>query len=70
MRVLLRDVNDPLSYCKGSASGGINVIDLANIYSCSFIATQDLGREVTKGSFKVLGRFDDSEVRGCNLMLD
>jgi hypothetical protein len=50
-------------------TGGINIIDLANIYSCSFIATQDLGRMHEDGSFEVLGRFDDSDVRGCNLLV-
>jgi hypothetical protein len=49
--------------------GGINIIDLANIYSCSFIATQDLGKVYKDGSFEVLGRFDHSDVRGCNLMV-
>jgi hypothetical protein len=50
-------------------SGGINVIDLANLNSCSFIATQDLGRITQEGSFEVLGRFDHSDIRGCNLMV-
>ena len=50
-------------------TGGINVIDLANINSCSFIATQDLGKKHNNGSFEVLGRFDNSDIRGCNLMV-
>ncbi len=68
MKILTRDVNDPLSIISNK-TGGINVIDLANIYSCPFIATQDLGRTFDDGSFSVLGRFDNSDVRGCNLMV-
>ena len=68
MKILTRDVNDPLSIINNK-TGGINVIDLANIYSCPFIATQDLGRTFDDGSFSVLGRFDNSDVRGCNLMV-
>lgn len=66
MRVYTRDVRDPLSW---QPSGGINIIDLANYNSCSFIATQDLGNSFPDGSFEVLGRFDHSDVRGCNLLL-
>ncbi|TKB97031.1 acyl transferase [Pedobacter cryophilus] len=69
MKVLIRDTNDPLSLLEGEKTGGINVIDLANINSCSFIATQDLGKIYPDGSFEVLGRFDQSDVRGCNLMV-
>lgn len=69
MKILIRDVNDPLSYIDEEKTGGINVIDLANIYSCSFIATQDLGKIKEDGSFEVLGRFDNSDVRGCNLLV-
>ena len=69
MKVLIRDVNDPLSLLPEGKSGGINVIDLANIYSCSFIATQDLGKLHTLTDFEVLGRFDNSDVRGCNLLV-
>jgi len=68
MRVLLRDVNDPLSWANRS-QGGINVIDLANFHSCAFIETQDLGRIDEKGQLEVLGRFDNSEIRGCNLLV-
>jgi hypothetical protein len=67
MQVSCRDTNDPLS--NGKKSGGINVIDLANVYSCSFIATQDLGKIYSNGQFEVLGRFDASDIRGCNLMV-
>lgn len=69
MRVILRDLNDPLSI-SSKKQGGINVIDLANFHSCAFIETQDLGRFDDLGSLEVLGRFDNSEVRGCNLMVN
>ena len=69
MKVLIREVNDPFSFCLSGRTGGINIIDLANLYSCSFIATQDLGRVTKEGSFEVLGRFDLSDLRGCSLML-
>ena len=69
MRVLIRDTEDPLSYLPLGKSGGINVIDLANIESCSFIATQDLGKLHTDDTFEILGRFDHSDIRGCNLLV-
>ncbi len=69
MKILIRDVNDPLSLLPFGKTGGINVIDLANVYSCSFIATQDLGKTNPNDSFEILGRFDSSDVRGCNLMV-
>lgn len=68
MRILLRDVNDPLSWSARS-QGGINVVDLGNFHSCAFIETQDLGRFDENGYLEVLGRFDNSEIRGCNLMV-
>jgi len=68
MKVLTRDTEDPLSIQEVNKTGGINVIDLANINSCSFIATQDLGKIYNDGSFEILGRFDNSDIRGCNLM--
>ena len=68
MKIIARDINDPLSLVDPGKTGGLNVIDLANIHSCSFIATQDLGKVYPDGSFEVLGRFDDSDVRGCNLL--
>jgi phenylacetate-coenzyme A ligase PaaK-like adenylate-forming protein len=67
MKVTCRDANDPLS--KNKKSGGLNIVDLANIYSCSFIASQDLGKTHSNNTFEVLGRFDSSAVRGCNLMI-
>jgi len=69
MRILTRDTEDALSILPQGKTGGINVIDLANINSCSFIATQDLGRTYKNGTFEVIGRFDNSDIRGCNLML-
>lgn len=69
MNVLVRELNDPFSYRKPNQTGGINVIDLANINSCSFIATQDLGRKFDDNSFEILGRFDQSDIRGCNLLV-
>ncbi len=69
MKVMIRDTNDPFQYLTANKTGGINVIDLANIYSCSFIATQDLGRLHEEGRFEVLGRFDHSDIRGCNLLV-
>jgi len=69
MKILIRDVNDPLTLLENNRTGGINVIDLANYNSCSFIATQDLGKLHCQGSFEVLGRFDASDIRGCNLMI-
>ncbi len=68
-KVLVRDINDPLTYLKPGSSGGINIIDLANMYSCPFISTEDLGKLHADGSFEVLGRYDHSDVRGCNLLI-
>ncbi len=69
MKVLIRDTYDPFSYQENGKSGGINIIDLANINSCSFIETSDLGKINSDSSFEVLGRFDNSDIRGCNLMV-
>ena len=69
MQILVRDTEDALTYVSTGKTGGINVIDLANINSCSFIATQDLGKKNPNNSFEVLGRFDNSDIRGCNLMV-
>ncbi|MFT5237178.1 MAG: phenylacetate-coenzyme A ligase PaaK-like adenylate-forming protein [Flavobacteriaceae bacterium] len=68
MKIRTRDTEDALSFVEGK-TGGINVIDLANLYSCSFIATQDLGKIRDDGGFEILGRFDASDIRGCNLMV-
>ncbi|MBN2597634.1 MAG: acyl transferase [Marinifilaceae bacterium] len=70
MKILIRDIYDPFSYEQQGRSGGVNVIDLANIHSCSFIETQDLGRIHEDGSFEILGRFDHSDIRGCNLLVN
>ncbi len=69
MRVLIRDTNDPFAFCPEGKTGGINVIDLANLYSCSFISTQDLGQLSPRG-LKLMGRFDHADIRGCNLMVE
>ncbi|MCR9183572.1 MAG: acyl transferase, partial [Flavobacteriaceae bacterium] len=68
MKVLTRDTEDALTLVNHQ-TGGLNIIDLANYHSCSFIATQDLGKLHTDNSFEVLGRFDASDIRGCNLMV-
>lgn len=70
MKILIRDPEDPFTILENGKSGCINIIDLANIDSCSFIATQDIGKINPDNSFEVLGRFDHSEVRGCNLMVE
>lgn len=70
MRIVVRDPNDPLTLLPTGRTGGINVIDMANIASCPFIATQDLGRVHADGTFEVLGRFDNSDLRGCNLLVE
>jgi len=69
MKVFVRDVNDPFQILPHGKTGALNIIDLANIYSCSFIATQDVGRTNANGSFEVLGRMDNSDLRGCNLLM-
>lgn len=69
MKILIRDTEDPFSISASQKTGGLNVIDLANINSCSFIATQDLGKVYSDQSFEILGRFDHSDIRGCNLMI-
>ena len=69
MDILIRDPEDALTLNALGKSGGINVIDLANLYSCSFIATQDLGKKFKNGKTEILGRFDNSDIRGCNLMV-
>jgi len=70
MKILIRDVNDPFQLIEHEKTGGINIIDLANIDSCSFIASQDLGKKINDTEFEVLGRFDNSDLRGCNLLIN
>ena len=69
MKVLIREPQDALSFKNNGSTGGVNIIDLANINSCSFIATEDLGRNKSKSEFEILGRFDNSDIRGCNQMV-
>ncbi len=69
MRVLVRDVNDPCDVRQRAGRGGLNIIDLANYYSCSFLQTEDVGRLHADGSFEIEGRIDHSEIRGCNLLV-
>jgi phenylacetate-coenzyme A ligase PaaK-like adenylate-forming protein len=70
MKIVIRDIYDPFHYVESGNSGAINIIDLANIYSCSFIETQDIGKIGPGGMFEVSGRFDHSDTRGCNLLID
>ena len=69
MRVVARDINDPFDLLPPGARGGLNIIDLANVYSCAFIQTQDAGIVAPDGSFVVEGRIDHAEIRGCNLLV-
>lgn len=69
MRICVRDLNDPFRLLPNGATGGVNLIDLANLYSCSFLQTQDLGKVYDDGSFRILGRISGSEIRGCNLLV-
>lgn len=69
MKILIRETNDPRQMVANGSTGGVNVIDLANYYSCSFISTQDLGKIHASGQFEIVGRFDNSDLRGCNLMV-
>ena len=69
MKVLTRDVYDPLSINTEKTNGGINIIDLANIYSCSFIATDDLGVLISENEFKLNGRISNADIRGCNQLI-
>ena len=68
MKVLIRSTDDPFEIIQEEKTGALNIIDLANVESCAFIATQDLGKTHKDGSFEILGRFDTAEIRGCNLI--
>ena len=68
MKVVIRDIYDPFRIQPAGVTGGMNIIDLANIHSCAFIETQDIGRKISVDGFEVLGRLDNSDVRGCNLL--
>lgn len=70
MKIFIREIEDPLMLIGNNKRGGINIIDLANIYSCPFIATQDLGKSLGENNFLILGRFDSSDIRGCNLLIE
>ena len=69
MKILIRDVNDVFNFLPDGQTGGVNIIDLANLYTCSFIATDDLGQK-KEDLFKIMGRFDNSDIRGCNLLVN
>jgi len=69
MKVIVRDVNDPFGRVNDGKTGAINVIDIANVHSCAFIETEDLGRLVNGPKFEILGRMDNSDIRGCNLLV-
>lgn len=69
MRIVIREMNDPFNYLQDGKTGGINVIDLANVHSCSFIETKDIGIVRQDGKFEILGRIDNSDLRGCNLLV-
>lgn len=70
MKIMIRSITDPLELLPQNRTGGINVIDLANIHSCSFIETQDLGKLLTPTTFSIAGRFDNCDIRGCNLLVE
>ena len=69
MRINVREINDPKQLVKDGVTGGINIIDLANYFSCSFISTQDLGKIHPDNQFEIVGRFDNADLRGCNLLI-
>jgi hypothetical protein len=69
MQVWIREADDPFGRFVEGVTGLVNIIDLANIHSCAFLATKDMGKKLDDGRFEILGRFDDSDIRGCNLML-
>jgi len=69
MRISIREINDPKQLVKDGVTGGVNIIDLANYFSCSFISTQDLGKIHPDNQFEIVGRFDNADLRGCNLLV-
>ena len=69
MKIIITDVNDPFEKLDDGRTGTVNIIDLANVDSCAFLATKDLGRTFPDGTFEILGRYDHSDVRGCNLLI-
>jgi hypothetical protein len=69
MKIQIRDINDPFQRLSEDRVGGVNIIDMANANSCSFIETEDLGRALGGFNFEILGRADNSDLRGCNLLI-
>jgi hypothetical protein len=69
MKIIIREINDPKQLVKEGITGGVNIIDLANYYSCAFISTQDLGKIHPDNQFEIVGRFDNADLRGCNLLV-
>lgn len=69
LKILIRDINDPFTYVREGLTGGVNIIDLANVDTCAFIETKDIGRSSQFGQFEILGRFDNSDIRGCSLLI-
>ncbi len=69
LRIMIRNLEDPFSYVEKGKTGAVNIVDLANKYSCSFIATQDLGKSFDNHQFQILGRIDHSDIRGCSLLV-
>jgi phenylacetate-coenzyme A ligase PaaK-like adenylate-forming protein len=69
MKIIIREINDPKETVKVGITGGVNIIDLANYYSCSFFSTQDLGKIHSDNQFEIVGRFDNADLRGCNLLV-
>jgi len=70
MKIIIKELHDPFTECQPNASGQINIIDLANVYSCSFLATSDLGKMQQDGQFRIIGRKNDADIRGCNQMVN
>ncbi len=69
MRIVVRDIHDPFKLIGDNKRGAVNIIDLANIYSCSFLQTKDIGITMPNGEFMIEGRLDNSDIRGCNLLI-
>jgi hypothetical protein len=69
MKIIIREINDPKQIVNVGIIGGVNIIDLANYYSCAFISTQDLGKIHPDNQFEIVGRFDNADLRGCNLLV-
>ena len=70
MKIIIRDLNDPFKHLKKNRIGGINIIDLANLNSCAFIATDDIGIVYKDNSYEITGRLNEAEIRGCNQLFN